>query len=290
MQRVDKQWKEKGLTGYSTEAIAGTLAHYGVIVDVASLPDSLAKMTPLQLAGQWKSAWKGTGQFATFPYAAAEAFARRFHPEKPTPMQNAEKLAVCCTLGNRALGGMVPAELAQAFADATQGLATLPPASEARDFYVTELVSILEPVGEPFNALPRQLAQAGLKEQAMQFASLHERLFLERAGCVTALVRGLTGEREVAAGELKKIAEAGPDVFARYGAVDCLAQLEAIDELKATSLGVFDAAAAEEKWSLCDALAHLLADVVRSGTAGNDEAFIREVGQRFAKAHEHAHH
>lgn len=31
--RVDKSWKDKGLGAFSTQAILGTLAHYGVALD-----------------------------------------------------------------------------------------------------------------------------------------------------------------------------------------------------------------------------------------------------------------
>ena len=35
-ERVDKKWQEKGLESYSTEAILGTLQHYGVTTDEAA--------------------------------------------------------------------------------------------------------------------------------------------------------------------------------------------------------------------------------------------------------------
>ena len=62
--RVDKQWKDKGLTTYSTESILGTLGHYGLTIDEASFKASATSRFPLDLAMDWKPKWKGTGQFA----------------------------------------------------------------------------------------------------------------------------------------------------------------------------------------------------------------------------------
>ena len=90
--RVDKQWKDKGLGGYSTEAILGTLGHYGVAYDEAGFKAAAAEKFPLELAMDWKSKWKGTGQFATFPYTAANELYTRLLPDSPTPMKGATQL------------------------------------------------------------------------------------------------------------------------------------------------------------------------------------------------------
>ena len=37
--RVDKAWQRKGLKDYSTEAIIGTLGHYGIQVNEADFRD-----------------------------------------------------------------------------------------------------------------------------------------------------------------------------------------------------------------------------------------------------------
>ena len=87
--RVDKQWKDKGLTGYSTEAILGTLGHYGITLDEAGYKAFAADKFPLEIAVEWKGQWKGTGQFAAYPYAAANELFGRLLPEKPAPMKTA---------------------------------------------------------------------------------------------------------------------------------------------------------------------------------------------------------
>ena len=69
--RVDKQWKERGLEQYSTQAIIGSLNHYGVTVDEAGFRQLAAERYPLEIAGTWRGTWKGKGQFLQLPYVAA---------------------------------------------------------------------------------------------------------------------------------------------------------------------------------------------------------------------------
>jgi hypothetical protein len=84
-ERVDKKWADKGLTGYSNEAILGTLQHYGVSCDEAAFRAQAEQAYPLGIAMGWMEKWKGTGQFARFPPAAAEMLWRRWLPDRPTP-------------------------------------------------------------------------------------------------------------------------------------------------------------------------------------------------------------
>src|SRR5690349_2309717 len=91
-ERVDKGWQKQGLTKYSTPAIIGTLAHYGIAVDEAKVKDRVAKEFPLHIAEEWQKQWKGTGQFTPFPIAAADELWRRFADGRLPPSEFALSL------------------------------------------------------------------------------------------------------------------------------------------------------------------------------------------------------
>ncbi len=289
MERVDKAWKDKGLAGYSTSALLGTLQHYGAAVDEATAKQSLAGKFPMEVARAWQATWTGKGQFAAFPYAAADELLKRLFPETPTPLTLASALI---TLTERAVAqaqGKPPEGFDRAFELAEAAIAQLPTADDRREVYLRELLGTLRTVAGPFNAMPKALFDAGQKDAGLRFAKVVEAIFTERAGCVTALLRALGGDA-AALDELKaKAADAAGDMYGRYAALDCLAQASAFAQLRETGLGVFDAAAQAQDWELADAVAHTLADEVRSGRA-TDNVFVAEVERRFALAHRHAHH
>lgn len=289
--RVDKQWKDKGLSAYSTEAILGTLGHYGVTLDEASFKASAGSRFPLELALDWKPKWKGTGQFAPFPYAAANELCNRLLPEQPTPMKTAHVVLDLIANGLKDVAGREDAKLADAFKGWDELVPRLPAKGDRRDAFLRELVTFLESWAQTFNELPERLAKAGKKDQALRFALVHEVLFTDREGCMTALVRAQSGERAEAVADLKKWAEDGTrDVFARYSALDALFQLEEFELAKSLGIAVFDEAAKEAKWGLADSIAHLLGHIVQK--IGGDAAFVREVRSRLDRAHQHTggHH
>src|SRR5262245_16763739 len=115
-ERVDKAWAQKGLGDYSSEAILGTLRHYGVDVDEAGYRALAASASPIRIAMQWMGKWKGTGQFARFPAAAAEVLWRRYFPDRATPGEFLEAISGLLVFLERVLGGKtVDAELDAAF-------------------------------------------------------------------------------------------------------------------------------------------------------------------------------
>lgn len=289
--RVDKQWKDKGLAGYSTEAILGTLNHYGVALDEAGFKSLAAGKFPLELAAAWRPTWKGTGQFATYPYAAANELFNRLLPEHATPMKTAHVVLDVIANGLRLINGRDDANLKGAFEHWNKLAPSLPPKGERRDAFLQELVTFLETWAQSFNELPERLAKAGKKEEALEVAKVHEVLFTDREGCVTAIVRAHTGERESAVKELAAWADDGArDIFARYSALDALYSLDEFETLKPLGLKVFDEAAAQKKWSLADSIAHLLAHMVQK--AGGEPGYLREVRERLDRAHQHTggHH
>jgi hypothetical protein len=289
--RVDKQWKDKGLGGYSTEAILGTLGHYGVAYDEAGFKAAAAEKFPLELAMDWKSKWKGTGQFATFPYTAANELYTRLLPDSPTPMKGATQLIELIAHALKLIAAQPDADLNAAFGRWDTMVAALPAVGDRRDSFMREFVTFIESWAKTFNELPERLAKAGKKEEALRFAKVHEVLFADREGCMTAVVRAHTGEKEAAVADLVKwTSDASRDVFARYSALDSLVQLEEFEHVKKLGLDVFDAAAEKQSWQLADSIAHLLGHLVQRGDV--DPQYIREVRTRLDRAHAHTggHH
>ena len=250
--RVEKQWKEKGLAGYPTEAILGTLGHYGVQLDEASFKAAAADRFPLELAVDWKPKWKGTGQFAPFPYAAANELFNRLLPQQATPMKTAQVVLELIAHALKREAGHDDASLQEAFQHWDELVPQLPPDGDRRDTFLRELVGFLESWTETFNELPERLAKAGKREEAMRFALVHEVLFTSRQGCMSALVRAHCGEREAAVADLKAWAqEASRDVFARHPPSMGSYQLEEFEAAKVLGLGVFDEPRSR-KWGLAD--------------------------------------
>jgi hypothetical protein len=289
--RVDKQWKDKGLAAYSTEAILGTLGHYGVSVDEPGFKTLAADKFPLELAIDWKPKWKGTGQFAGYPYAAANELFGRLLPEKPAPMKTAHVVLDLIANALKLIAGKDDAKLDEAFKTWDGVVQTLPPRGERRDAFLQEFVTFLESWAQTFNELPERLVKAGKKDHALHFAAVHEVLFVDREGCMTAVVRAQLGEREAAVADLSRwAADEGRDVYARYSALDALFQIGDFNQVKQLGLQVFDAAAKEDKWGLADTVAHLLGHLLQQGNA--DGTFAREVRHRLDRAHAHTggHH
>ncbi len=290
--RVDKEWKKKGLSSYSLEAIIGTLQHYGVALDQAAFKAEAETKYPLEWAAAWRGAWKGKGQFEGFPYVAADELCRRLAPGRITPMQLAHTIINAVAKGLRTLKGEAD-ETSAALAEFEEKVKTLPPQGERRDMFNAELVGFIDSWAQPFTDLPRQLAEAGKKDLALRYATMQEAIFPERAGTVTLMVDAVSGNRGPAVEKLAaQCADAAKETWVRFAALDALVQLKADPELKATGLALFDAAAQAEQWRLCDTVAHALAEVAQRHEG--DEVFMQAVVARLELAHQrtggHQHH
>ena len=171
--RVDKQWKDKGMTGYSTEAILGTLGHYGITLDEAGFKATASSKFPLELAIEWKPKWKGTGQFASYPYAAANELFNRLLPDEPTPMKTAHAILDLIANGLKTVAAKEDANLPGAFKHWDDVVPRLPAKGDRRDSFLRELVTFLESWAQTFNELPERLAKAGKKDEALRFALVH---------------------------------------------------------------------------------------------------------------------
>jgi hypothetical protein len=284
-ERVDKQWKDKGLKAYSTAAILGTLNHYGVALDEAGFKEKAKDKYPLEFAAELKPTWKGTGQWVQFLYLGIDELSLRLFPERVTPMQTAHALIALMAEALKVIDGKSEG-LGESLADFEKKKAGFPASGDRRDAFNTELVGFLEQWGQTFNELPRRLAKVGKNEAAMQFALAQEAVFTDREGCATALVRAMNGERDLVLGELAaRVSDAQRDVYARYSALDALVELDAFDQVKSLGLALFDDVEKAKKWALADSLAHLLGHVVKK--APPDRAFRNEVLTRLERAHEH---
>ncbi len=290
--RVDKQWKTKGLSGYSTGAILGTLNHYGVKVDEAGFKTLGAAQYPMQIAGEWKLAWKGTGPFLPFPYAAADELMRRIFPDRVTPAHLAEKIVTVLGRASELLQG-APADLGPGLDELEKLVATLPAPGETRSLFTSELVGFLDRFAEPFEQLPSALQRAGHAALAQRTATAQETLFPDRKGVVTALLEAQAGASTEGIAKLAALVTAATDrtIFTRYWALDALSQLEALEPLKQHGLSLFDDAAKENRWPLADSVIHLMArHMERSPTLKSDPVFVEGVVSRFEEAHKRVGH
>src|SRR5688572_3674995 len=113
--RVDKQWQHKGLGPYSIEAIFGTPQHYSVTPDEAKFRELATDRFPLELAQTWQGAWKGTGQFARFHWAAAEELTKRLFTDRLMPGDFAKALAELMHALSKLMEGGGDAAVAPAF-------------------------------------------------------------------------------------------------------------------------------------------------------------------------------
>lgn len=292
-ERVDKQWKTKGLSGYSTSAILGTLGHYGVSLDEAGFKTLASSQYPLQIAGGWKLAWKGTGPFAPFPYAAADELMRRLLPDRVTPASLAEKIVALLARSSELVRDGKSAEIESTFDAVEKLLAGLPPAGETRSLFTSELVGFLDRFTDAFEQLPRALQIKGQPAFAARAAALQESIFLDRKGVVTALLKAEAGERDVAVTELTALVTPadGRSIFTRYWALDGLTQLGAMEAIRQHGLALFDDAAATNQWPLADSIIHLVArQTETSPTLQADQGFMQAVMTRFEEAHRRVGH
>lgn len=92
-ERLDKSWRERGLAAYSTEAILGTLRHYGATVDEELLRRVSSKEQMWTLADRWTREWMGTGPFKELPKAAARELWKRLGIPESQPPGKEEKPA-----------------------------------------------------------------------------------------------------------------------------------------------------------------------------------------------------
>ncbi|MBK7861672.1 MAG: hypothetical protein IPJ65_24260 [Archangiaceae bacterium] len=226
-QRVDKKWQSKGLGGYSTEAILGTLQHYGVSTDEQGFKALAAQKYPMTIAAEWSARWTGTGQFSTFLPNAIGALWTRWLPDQLTP----EAIGVPLLGALRALIEGDAGVTQKAFEVLFQELPRLPQ-GDRRAQFLKELEPWLDASRVSLEGLLDDLAGKGKSAEAQKLAQVSDQLFPERRDVVKAVLDARTGDKEAAKAALTGIArDAGRPDMVRLAALDALVPHEAGAEL-----------------------------------------------------------
>lgn len=288
--RLDKHWQEKGLKSYPTEAILGTLEHYGVSVDPRSFKAQAELAYPLTIAQSWMNLWKGTGKFAKLPGAAVEELWRRLTPDLLQPLDVVDALTqlmkALIQLRQKADTAPVDAKFEQMEAS----LKRLPEPGERREHFMAEVVMVLSGSLETLDLMAEGLAKDGQVAAADRFVAVEEALFPVRKGVSAALVASAKGDRAGALAALAAIAgDTARDEYAKVSAIDALIHLKAADQAigPLSALGdKADAANDGELLAQLDRRWHALADV--GGPAAL--AGLRTSHQRMERFGGHGHH
>lgn len=247
--RVDKAWQTKGLGSYSTEAILGTLRHYGVDHDEGSFKTLAGAKFPLELSTEWQPRWKGTGQFARFHWAAADELTRRLFPERLMPGEFARGLHGLLAALARLNGGAADAPVGTEFKKVAALQARVPlEQGKAHPSFVTEVrLRLGDELMKVFGSMAQELAKRGHVDDAEEFARLEEFLFPQWAGVSLALVRAAKGEKAQALADLGALLkDPNRDGPSKAAAVDALIHLEALPQARDAALEVLDLAERED--------------------------------------------
>ncbi|WP_395855163.1 hypothetical protein [Cystobacter fuscus] len=291
--RVDKAWQRKGLKDYSTEAIIGTLGHYGVQVQEADFRQLAEKKYPSGIAQEWLASWKGTGQFAPFPFAAAGELWRRWLSDRLAPYELSEGLAQLMGALGALLQGGNPGAVAPAFErmNAVRQRVPVNDKGEPEPGFMQEALRVFdERAARAFDDLAEMLAKAGHGEAADSFADLEEFLLPDRRGVSKPIIRAARGERDAALEDLQKVAAEGSRTpLSRVLAVDALLHLGANDKVAAVGRPLLEEAERIQDWHMAlDVTARLehaykqLGDRTALAALAQDRA-------RIEKAHDEAH-
>jgi hypothetical protein len=229
--RVDKAWQNKGLQGYSTEAILGTLGHYGASVTEADFRKLAETGYPQDIAVEWGKKWKGTGPFKPFPYAAAEELWSRWVKERIAPREFTMALAELMTALTQLLAGKKDAPVDAAFERMKSIRQRMPLDEKGQpqlNFVERALGGFDEKVAEMFDSMAETLAKTGNIAQAEAFAEFEEFLLPDRRGIASSIVRANKGERDAALADLETVSvDMTRSPLSRLLAVDGLIHLGA---------------------------------------------------------------
>ncbi|WP_171817954.1 hypothetical protein [Pyxidicoccus fallax] len=245
-QRVDKAWQQKGLKEYPTEALLGTLGHYGLPVNEEEFRKLAETSFPLGIAQQWREKWKGTGPFKDFAVAAAVELWRRWLPDRVAPMEMAETLNGLMSALAHLLNGKQDAPVAEAFEKMNAVRARMPldeKGAPQERFMREALAPFTEKQAEVFDSLAEALASSGHTAHAEAFADLEEFLLPDRKGIAKAMVRAARGEVDAATDELVKFTEDTQRApISRLLAVDGLIHVKAHGRAAAAARTLLDQA------------------------------------------------
>ncbi|MFY0564886.1 hypothetical protein ACN28E_13600 [Archangium lansingense] len=291
--RVDKAWQRKGLKDYSTEAIVGTLGHYGVTVSEADFRQLAEKQYPASIAEAWLPQWKGTGQFAPFPYAAAGELWKRWQSGRLAPYELSESLAQLMGALGQLLQGMQQAPVASSFERMNEVRKRVPVNDKGEPDlgFMQEALSVFdERAARTFDDLAEMLAKAGHAEHAEAFADLEEFLLPDRRGIAKPIIRASRGERDAALEDLQKAAtDSSRTPISRVLAVEGLLHLKANDKVAAVGRPLLEEAERIQDWHLALDLVARLEHAYKQLGDSTALAALAQDRARVEKAHDEAH-
>jgi hypothetical protein len=268
--RVDKKWVDVGLTKYSTDAILGTLKHYGVSVDEAQFKKLAETSYPMTMATEWAKSWTGVGKFQAFPAAAAGALWERWLPSDLRP----EEIGAPLVGVMQALAKNDAALVGKAFEELEKGLARLPSGAR-RESFMVEVQVWLDMMHLTFEGAVHELKDR--PEHAKRLAAAGEALFPERKELMQAVLAS-------DAAALTAVArDAGRPAMVRLAAVDSLVPMNGGGEVFDVVVEVQKKAIADKDVAVLRALhatTHLIGQHL---SPGNVEQARRLVGEQ----HEH---
>ena len=290
--RVDKGWKSAGLAKYPVEAIFATLGHYGVAVDEPAFKALGEKHFPLAIASQWHKAWKGTGQFSTFPTAASQELWKRLLPDRLAPHAVTEPVQQLVQALTQMVAGAPDAPVGKTF-KAFDDLKVKIPQKDGGalpEFTEEVFAPFHKDLTQAFDDMAEQLAKAGHSEDALAFAQVEEFLFPERAHVCTAMVKASLGQRDEAQKTLEARArDASLGDTSRVMAVDALIHLGFHPVAQEHALQILDAAEKAEQHHLALAMVDRLAHVYKEGNHRQALEDLAPRAERLVAAHNKAH-
>lgn len=245
-ERVDKKWVERGIESYSTEAILGTLGHYGVAIDEAGFLEQTKTRFPLALADEWHASWKGTGQFSRFPAAAAEELWSRLRKGELAPTDLALALIKLLQMLDEVLDQKPDDGTRETRFKVVEAYLPKVPAptepGERRVRFLAETLGALGEWSEVFDGMSEALANKGHGDYANRLAAIDESLFPDYVGVTRALVK-LQLKDKSGLDELRAIGnDPGRVLTARLAAADGLLDHQQSDEAKNILLALLDLA------------------------------------------------
>ena len=277
-ERVGKNWQSMGIDTFSTPAILGTLAHYGVTIDEAEYQRRASEDFPFAIASEWQQKWKGTGQFAPFPASASEELWRRLMKGDICPSDMAiAMIQLCVDSAALITQKKLPDTLEARYRVLEAYVPRVPPTGDRREKFMAEVVWILADTMEQFDTMAAELARAEQNEQAVKFATLEELIFPVRKDVARAVVEASIGDKAKAIETLKQVTtDTSRDDFNRLGANAVLIDLGELNAAVPLLYSLCDRAQAEKDFELGSALADQMSEMLKANPKFPERNALRE--------------
>lgn len=278
--RVDKKWFERGIDSYSTEAILGTLSHYGVKIDEASFLEKTKSAFPLELADEWHAMWKGTGQFTQFPAAAAEELWARFRKGQLAPTDFTLALINLLQMLDDVLGKKPDDGTRETRFKVVEAYLPKIPLTDEPDHrrarFLAETLQALGDWAQVWDGMGETLASQGHPEVAYRLVGIDESLFPDNVGISRALVK-LQLKDKSGLDDLRAIGnDAKRTPIARLSAADGLLSQREGDDAKAILMALLDIAEKERDAELAGAVVEQMRRLLELDGSRGDRVELRD--------------